>query len=200
MTATERSNEAWLRDLPGRGPAADAARRELEELVRRAIVKATAARGLEDGALLDDLTQVAVVRVLDHLDRFEGRSRFTTWAWSVAVRAAFGELRRPAYRSSGEALEEGAAAAASGAGPAQRAEQAEIVEVMHRVIDEELTARQRTALLGELAGTSREELLATLGIGSNAFHKLTHDARARLKRGLAEAGICDDQVREAFGL
>lgn len=204
MTAggTRRTNEQWLAELRADGAPGDAAREALRSLVAGAVRKATAAQGPLDDATAEDLTQVAVVKVLDNLHRFEGRSKFTTWVYSVAVRAAFSELRKATYRSGGDSLGEEHAEALTTDEPAPSnwAERSEIVEVMHRVIAEELTERQRTAILGELSATPTEELLETLGTNRNAYYKLVHDARAKLVKGLRGAGICDDQVREAFDL
>lgn len=197
-----RTDETWLRELRAPGPEGAAAQEDLRARVREAVRRAVGAAGVDEPTL-DDLTQVALVHVLRQLDRFEGRSRFTTWAWSVAVRAALAELRRSAYRASGEALDgpEGGREPTSLAPPPHGGlERAEIVALMHRVIDRELTERQRTALLGELEGTPRAELLERLGSNPNAFHKLLHDARKKLRDGLCSAGICDDEVREAFDL
>lgn len=198
-TREGRTNEAWLRELAAPPPGDAAAQEDLRALVREAVRRALASRSVDE-ATLDDLTQVAVVHVLRQLERFEGRSRFTTWAWSVAVRAALAELRKAAYRASGETLEGGEEPTSAALPPHGGLERAEIVALMHRVIDRELTERQRTALLGELAGTPRAELLEQLDLNANALHKLLHDARKKLRTGLCEAGICDDEVREAFGL
>lgn len=189
--------ETWLAELRAEDPDAQ---RRLQALVAGAVRKAVGSQ-VVDEATLDDLIQVAVVRVLRNLQRFEGRSKFSTWAWAVAVRAAYSELRRASVRQSsglptGEALE-----LASAAPPPERGvERQEIVEVMQRVIAAELSERQRLALLGELAGRPQEEMLASLGLNRNALYKLTHDARRKLKQGLLAAGICDEHVREAFDL
>jgi RNA polymerase sigma-70 factor (ECF subfamily) len=59
---------------------------------------------------------------------------------------------------------------------------------MHRVIQTELTAKQRTALVAELRGMALEEIVRQTGSSRNALSKLTHDARLRLKKGLEAAG------------
>ncbi|MEX1024631.1 MAG: sigma-70 family RNA polymerase sigma factor [Planctomycetota bacterium] len=199
QASTQRSTEAWLRDLRATGAAGRAAHVALHELVSRAVARAAHS---VDESTREDLTQVAVLRVLTHLDRFEGRSRFSTWAYSVAVRAAFGELRKVSYRSGGEALSDETSGQLEATGPAPTtvAERGEIVEVMRRVIARELSVRQRTAIQGELAGTPQAELLIALNINRNALYKLFHDARKKLRDGLAAAGISDDQVRDAFDL
>lgn len=201
---TQRTNEQWIRELraarDGRGPSGGVLE-ELRALVLGAARKALRATGAPDDSALEDVTQVALVQVLRQLERFEGRSRFTTWAWAVAVRAALSELRRSAYRRSEGALPDEAEAPASAApAPEERAEREEIVAVMRRVLETELTERQRAALLGELDGTPRAELAERLGTNPNALAKLLHDARHRLHGHLRLAGIEDDEVREVFDL
>ncbi|MFT5052718.1 MAG: RNA polymerase sigma-70 factor (ECF subfamily) [Chlamydiales bacterium] len=200
---TRRSNADWLTalqdpDSPG-GPAAQV---DLRGLVAGVLRKATASHGSLDDATLDDLTQVATLQILDKLDRFEGRSKFTTWAYSVAVRAALSELRRSPRTSLGAGTEEAALGVAADPGhePATVSEREEIVGILHRVIERDLTERQRAAVVGEMSGTPQADLLAQLGINRNAFYKLLHDARRKLHDSLCAAGICDDEVREAFDL
>jgi RNA polymerase sigma-70 factor (ECF subfamily) len=196
-----RSNEEWLAALRGEDDAARRAQTELRTLVQGALRRATGGPGALDEATLEDLTQVAVLRVLEKLDRFEGRSRFTTWAYSVAVRAAFSELRKAPYRNGPPAEEPaGEEAADEAATGSARLERREIVDVLYRVLETALTEKQRTAVLGDLRGTPGPALAAELGTNPNALHKLMHDARARLHDGLRAAGITDDEVREAFGL
>jgi len=196
---TRRSNDEWLAALrePASKPGLEA-QEELRALVEGALRRAVAAR--VDAATLEDLTQIAMLQILEKLDRFEGRSQFTTWAYSVAVRAAFTELRRASYRESPVA-EEAAAEVADGASePPVRSERDETFAVLHRVIDEELTERQRIAVRAELRGAPQAEVLAELGINRNALYKLLYDARKKLHSALCAAGICDDEVREAFEL
>lgn len=45
-------------------------------------------------------TQETLLRVLDQLDTFEGRSLFTTWVHKIAIRIALTELRRKRWRDS----------------------------------------------------------------------------------------------------
>lgn len=198
-----RSDDQWIASLGGSGPAAADAQAELRVLIRRTIQKATRGFGVLDEATLEDLTQVALLNVLQKLDRFEGRSRFTTWAYSVAVHAAFSELRRASYRhrppgeDEASRMPEEPDRAGDASAPAERDE---IVRALERVIAEDLTERQRAAIQGELNGASAADLAEELGSSPNAIYKLLHDARAKLRDGLQAAGIEEDEVREAFGL
>ena len=203
MTAerTQRTNEQWLADLRSpAGPVAEAALADLRTLVAAAVRSAVDASRAAVGTL-EDLTQVAQVHVLRQLGRFEGRSRFTTWVYAVAARAALSELRRAAYRGTAERLPgEAEEPASPAAPPPARAARNEIVALIHRVIEHDLTERQRAALLGELDGRPRAELAAGLGTNSNALAKLLFDAREKLVVGLRNAGITDEEVREVFEL
>ncbi len=42
----------------------------------------------------DDATQEAMIRVVRNLDRFDGRSAFTTWIYRIATNTALDELRK----------------------------------------------------------------------------------------------------------
>lgn len=89
---------------------------------RREAARRAHALGLDDArtvaAIADDARDDAVVAVLGALDRFEGRSRFTTWAWKFAVNIAGVAVRNHVWRdrdvpTSDDALE-------SSRGPATR--------------------------------------------------------------------------------
>ena len=45
-------------------------------------------------ALAEEVTQEALLKILDNLHTFEGRSQFTTWAHKIAVNIALSKLRR----------------------------------------------------------------------------------------------------------
>lgn len=201
---TEWTNEVWLQLLGGRGAADEAAVAELREVLRRGLRRALAGRAAADDGFIEDMAQEGVLKVLGGLATFRGDSRFTTWAITVAVRVAFTELRRARWRDvSLDRLVEDAPAllptAPPADGPSQDARQT-ILAQMHRVLDNDLTDRQRQALVAELRGMPQAEIAAQMGLTRNALYKLTHDARQNLKRGLEVAGIGGDEVRESFGL
>lgn len=194
---TERTNEDWLRSL---GAANGDAVTELREVLRHGLRRALAGR---DDAFIEDMCQEGVLKVLGGLTAFRGDSRFTTWAVTVAVRVAFTELRRAKWKDvSLDRLVEDAPArqpVAPPDTPSPDARQAVLAE-MHRVIETELTDRQRQALVAEFKGMPQAEIAAQMGLTRNALYKLTYDARQSMKRGLEAAGIDGDEVRAAFDL
>jgi RNA polymerase sigma-70 factor (ECF subfamily) len=201
---TDRTNEDWLRSLGETGSANDTAVTELREVLRRGLRRALTGRAAADDGFIEDMTQEGVLRVLGGLTTFRGDSRFTTWAITVAVRVAFTELRRARWKDvSLDRLVEDAPgrlpAAPATEAPTQIARQA-ILATMHSVLENELTDRQRQALVAELRGMPQAEIAAQMGLTRNALYKLTYDARQNLKRGIESAGISGDEVRESFDL
>ncbi len=71
-------------------------RRALEELLGRhqGRLWAVCRRLTGSDADADDATQEALVSIVRALPRFDGRSRFGTWAYRIAVNASLDELRR----------------------------------------------------------------------------------------------------------
>jgi RNA polymerase sigma-70 factor (ECF subfamily) len=199
-----RTNDEWIRDLRSDAPTQTRALEELRGYLCRALPGATKRFGAMPEHLLDDVVQDALIRVLEHLDDFQGRSRFATWVTAIAVRAAMTELRRRRWKdvSLEELTESGGRAAESdvdtNADPERRAAQSRIVRAMQEILDSQLTERQRTAIVAELSGMPQEEIGRRLGITRNAVYKLGHDARKKLKRGLEASGFDAAEIRAAF--
>jgi RNA polymerase sigma-70 factor (ECF subfamily) len=199
-----RDNATWTRDLRALGHGQAEAITDLRELLLRGLAKSLQARGAIDQAFLEDVVQQALVHILDHLEQFQGRSRFTTWAMTIAVRLAMSALRRKQWQDvSLESLTEHAdftpaLATDDTVSPAQQAEQHAVFEALGRLIDEALTDKQWMAITAELGGMPVEEIARRMGSNVNAVYKLLHDARQRLKRGLETAGYAAEDVRSAF--
>ena len=199
-----RENASWIRDLRACGPVQAEALTDLRGLLLLGLAKSFQARGALDQAFVEDVVQQALVHILDHLEQFQGRSRFTTWAMAITVRLAMSALRRTRWQ---DVSLESMTAALEGApawdkddttSPAQHAEQHAMIETLRGLIDEELTDKQWLALTAELGGMPLEEIARRMGSNVNAVYKLLHDARQRLKRGLETAGYAAEDIRSAF--
>ena len=158
-------------------------------------------------ALTEEVAQDTLLRVLDRLDTFQGRSKFTTWVHKIAVRIALTELRRRKWRdiSLDNLLEEGASTstlkltADRSAGPERSALQEDLLSHVERLIREELTEKQRQAMTAiSIHGLPLEEVARRMDTNRNALYKLLHDARLRLKSRLAAEGLTPEDVLAAF--
>jgi len=199
-----RENAIWIRDLRAGGPVQAEALTDLRGLLLRGLATSFQARGDTDQAFVEDVVQQALMHILDHLEQFQGRSRFTTWAMAITVRLAMSALRRKRWQDvsleSMTAPSEGAPAwdRDDTTSPAQHAEQHALVETLSRLIDEALTEKQWMALTAELGGMPVEEIARRMGSNVNTVYKLLHDARQRLKHGLETTGYTAEDVRSAF--
>ena len=199
-----RTNEQWLRDLRTEGRQQASALESLRAYLLRALPGSLKRYGAVPEELLEDVVQDALIRTLDQLDSFEGRSRFTTWVTSITVRVALTELRRRRWRDvSLEDLTAGGELAPrdyvdGSASPESEAAQLRIVRAMREILETQLTERQRTAIVAELRGMPQEEIGRHLGITRNAVYKLGHDARKKLKHGLEASGFDAAEIRAAF--
>jgi RNA polymerase sigma-70 factor (ECF subfamily) len=206
-----RTNEAWLADLRTEGEKRNAALDDLRAIIQKGLPYALS-RWLSPAepqfeSLVEEVAQETLLRVLDQLDTFEGRSQFTTWVHKIAIRIALTELRRKRWRDSSlDELTENedipppqGLLADSQAGPDISAERADMLARVRRVIEEELTDRQRQALvLLGLQDMPMEDAARKLKTNRNALYKLLHDARLRLRTRLAVEDISPNDVLALF--
>ena len=162
-------HQVWrLRDLlPGVGPG------ELEDLAQQAA---------------DD----ASMAVLRQLATFEGRSRFTTWAYKFGVLHAGVAVRREAWRHRQVTLSDTLTVVDTAPSPAALNEAAQLARAVEGAIDSELTPHQRRVVLALLVEQVPIDVLADrLGSTRNALYKTLHDARRRLRAALTDLGYLE---------
>jgi RNA polymerase sigma-70 factor (ECF subfamily) len=204
----ERSNEQWLAEL--RGPERDRALADLRAVLVRGLRVALAGRvrqGLNE--LAEDFAQEALIKILGNLDTFRGESRFTTWAQKIAVMTASTELRRKRWRdvSLQEVLDrygthrgESDRLADEQPTPEQLTMHSTMVTTVRRFVDEELTDRQREAIVAVMfEGMPLEEAARRMGTNRGALYKLMHDARRRLKKRMEAEGLSAQDVLGSIG-
>jgi RNA polymerase sigma-70 factor (ECF subfamily) len=152
---------------------------------------------------VEDFAQEALIKILGSVDSFRGECRFTTWAQKICVRTAFAEMRRSSWRdvSLEEVISqsEESAVADPQLDSERAATQTMIMTEFRRFIDEELTDRQRTALLAALGGMPPEAVADRMNTNRNALYKLLHDARKRLRRRMSAEMLSPQDVLGAFG-
>lgn len=211
FSLSERTNEQWVTELEVPGEDRESALTDLRGIILRglpyALSKWMRPTDPQFSALSEEVAQETLLRVLDNLHTFEGRSKFTTWVHKIAVRIALTELRRKRWRDvSLDELTEKVPSESSlslladpETGPDQLAEQQDMIEQLQRVIQEELTEKQGTALVAtQIQGIPIEEVARRMGTNRNALYKLLHDARQRLKARMEEEGLSAEEILAAF--
>ena len=207
----ERNNERWLQDLAESGEAQEAALADLRQIIQRGLPYALS-QWLSPAdpafdALAEDTTQETLLRVLDKLHTFQGRSKFTTWVHKIAVRVALTELRRKRWQNISL---DGMAEASSdmealdifeedSPSPESITEQHELMARIGTIIEEALTENQRKALVAVgIQGVPTAEVARQMGTNRNALYKLIHDGRLALKKALAEEGLTPEDIMAVF--
>ena len=206
-----RDNETWLRDLGG--AQRDAALADLRALLLRALPQGLSTLLSPDNpafdSLIEDTAQETLLRVLDRLDTFEGRSQFTTWVYKISVRVALNELRRRRWRDvsleglMGDEADDSAPHQFTSfePGPEAIVERADILQRVQAIMAEELTERQSAAMHAiNMQDVPMDEVARRMGTNRNALYKLLHDARRRLKHRLEREGLPPKELLEMFGL
>jgi RNA polymerase sigma-70 factor (ECF subfamily) len=191
------SGEDWVAALTGEGAVRDDALRRLHALLLRGarfqVSRMSALRAMVGAAQVEDVVTLAadeaMVAVLGKLPTFEGRSRFTTWAYKFAVLQAAVELRRQAWSHREVPLDAAPPLVESRPSPDQYAEGAELATAVRRAVDRVLTPHQRRIALALIVDEVPIDVLAErLGTNRNALYKTLHDARARLRAHLTLEG------------
>jgi RNA polymerase sigma-70 factor (ECF subfamily) len=207
-----RTNEEWLADLQASGERQESALNDLRQIIQGglpyALNKWLSNNDPRLQPLVEEATQDTLLRVLDRLDTFEGRSQFTTWVHKIAVRIALTELRRKRWENvSLDDLVQGEdrppllqlMADPNAATPETIVEGEDLMKSLQRIIAEELTEKQRQALIAiVIKEMPLEEVARRMGSNRNAMYKLLHDARLRLKRRLAQDGLSPGDVLATF--
>lgn len=210
-----RTNEEWLRALTQPGLAHDEALEELRDYLLRAVLVYLRDHrsDLSNYApadlyhLAEDLAQEALVAIQENLDTFRSESKFTTWAYRCVINLAVSELRLHRYRSfSLERLPDQETAAlmaviedVSNVDPERQTEQRDFMRILRRIIQTELTERQRRAIVGvHFQGQAMSEVAAQLNISVNVLYKLLYDARQKLKARLEAVHLSESDVLALF--
>lgn len=192
----------WVEKLKSESDRGDAIGK-LREVLMRGLRGAFFRRG-QDEAFCEDICQESLIRIMKNIDSFEGRSKFTTWAISIAIRVGISELRRRHHKdvsldaiTSGDDMKiELAVAEEDVSGNAL--DQRVILATLSDLIENQLTDKQRTVVRALLGGMPVEEIARRTGSNRNAVYKLFHDAKLRLKSGFEKSDFSLTEIESVF--
>lgn len=208
QTVKTRTNQDWVQAL--REPASPEALEDLRAILMRGLRAALVGRVDGDvDALAEDFAQEALLKILANLETFRGESRFTTWAQRIAIHIAFSELRRRRWkdiplqtftqsRDGSEFTPE--LLSSPNSSPEAQATRRDLLRNVENLIFDELTEKQRTALVSIVQDGFPLPLVAErMGTNPNALYKLLHDARRKLKQRLEEkTGLSAQELLSLF--
>lgn len=166
-------------------------------------------RTLGDREAARDITQDALVKSIQSLDSFDGRSRFSTWLTRIAINACLSHLRKqrlrkhasldaPAGRGSGGGAGGDGGAGSSGQSiiqtlrgrepePGSRIESDETLECLDRAMAR-IDPEQRVLLsLRDVRGLDYARIADALGVPVGTVKSRLFRARAALREAMEEA-------------
>ena len=190
----------WAGRLRGDTQTRETALEELRVILLRGMSHSLSKRGGGE-AFAEDVVQEALLKIVNSLDSFEGRSRFTTWAMTIATRIGISELRRRHFKDvsldqiTGEDDLKFELAVDSAPTADQDADRNELLTQFRGLIDSQLSEKQRKVMQAALSGMPIEEIATRMDSNRNAIYKVFHDARKKLRTGLESLGITASDVQ-----
>jgi RNA polymerase sigma-70 factor (ECF subfamily) len=185
--AQEVNSPAFLKALLGGAPAGDRAFRDLmihmDPLLTRYL-----GRWFSCHEAVRDVMQETFLAVHRSLPRFEGKSRLTTWVYSLAHHKAMDRLSEK-YRSGqcGETVwQEGIDQEAPDLRPDEAVHQALLIERIHSVAEGIPEIYREAWRLRDLEGLSGEEAAESLGITPTLVRVRLHRARSLIAERLRQ--------------
>lgn len=142
-------------------------------------------------AALDDVVQEVFVIVHRRLADFEGRSSLRTWLFGIVLRVARDHRRSVRRKDPGTPVDPDTVA--SRGGPADDAEKAEAVRLLHALLDQLDDDRREVFVMAELEQMTMPEIADTLGINVNTAY-----ARLRLVRQAFEQALARHRARDGW--
>ena len=149
--------------------------------------------GIGDGSL-DDVVQEVFVVVHRRLGDFEGRSSVKTWLFGIALRIVR-DHRRAIRRRPVEPAVDVDALQSPANGPAENAEKAEAVRVLHALLDQLADERREVFVMADLEQMTMPDIAEALGIKVNTAY-----ARLRLARQEFEQALARHRARDEWRL
>lgn len=200
MTLVDQEN--WVSRLKSDDDQRDQALAELRGILMSGL-RATCRGRYGNKIQADDVVQEALMKVLDKLDTFEGRSKFTTWAMTIAVRIAISEMRRKHFKdvSMNDLLDRSMnfePAASNEPSSENNQRKSALLIKLKELINSNLSEKQRDAMHSLLNGMPVEVFAEKTGSNRNAVYKLIHDARVKLRKGFEQAGYKAEDIHSVF--
>jgi RNA polymerase sigma-70 factor (ECF subfamily) len=206
LSGKQRSNEDWIAELSAPSPECDDAVFALEKYLNRGLSASLRKNRYFNEDTLNDLVQDSIIRILDKLDTFRGKSGFLTWAMKVAVNLSVTELRRKQWKNisldgleTPETLLQEDRLVKKYESPEKKAIKQNIIEIINKVVREELPPKQKKVLTAAFFHEIPLTVIAEeMGTSKNTVYKIIHDARKHIKSILEKKGLDKDEIFTFF--
>jgi RNA polymerase sigma-70 factor (ECF subfamily) len=150
-------------------------------------------RLLGDRSEAEDVAQEVMLRAWRGIGNFSGQSLFFTWLYRIAINEANRHLHRQARRPAGVAIDDDVlqVPTAVHTGPAARAEQSELRDLLWKALASLPPAYRIAIVLRDVEGLSTQDAADIAGIGQAAFKSRLHQARLRVRAAVGDDALID---------
>lgn len=138
----------------------------------------------EDDA--EDVLQEALLTIAHHLQEFEGRSSFSSWAFALA-RSACSRKRRGLKNQPQSSLDDMAEGFQDAPSPEQQVADREMAHALNRALDQLAEDYREVILLRDVEDLTAPEAAKALGVSVQALKSRLHRARQALREALRPA-------------
>ena len=192
----------WLRALAGTSPQRDVALARLHAMLVRIARREVARRGTPlpvTGTGLEDLAcqaaADALMAITGRIGQFRGEGRFRTWACKFVIFEVSAKIGQHCWRRDIVPFEDedwDRLPDRLGLEPGQEVQGQDLLAVLRRAVDTELTPRQRDVFVAvDLYEVPLDALAAEFALSRNAIYTMLFDARRKLRAALAADGYLD---------
>ena len=178
-------------------------RRESEEQALETVLRAIApdmrrwvARHLGPEPDLDDATQEALIELASALERFEGRSKLSTYAHRIGVRVALRHAKKHRRRRRGVLALAGFVPTAGQVTPESVALGREGIARLYAALDRLPEGRRTAFILCDVESLSHEEAAAVEKVKLETLRKRLQRARVDLRALLADDPVLGSYLGE----
>jgi RNA polymerase sigma-70 factor (ECF subfamily) len=150
-------------------------------------------RTLGDRGEAEDVAQEVMLRAWRGIGNFSGQSLFFTWLYRIAINEANRHLDKRSRRPAGVAIDDSVlqVAAAGHTGPAARAEQSELRDLLWKALGSLPPAYRIAIVLRDVEGLSTRDAADIAGIGQAAFKSRLHQAGLRVRAAIGDDALID---------
>lgn len=154
------------------------------------------ARSFVGDAEAEDVMQESYVRAFNALDRFEGRSKLSTWLTRIVIHEALSRLRkRRRHPEVPMILDDDGAVAPPADGPEQPVVAQELRGALEEALDALPPPYRLAFVLREVEGLSTREAAACMKVSEEALRVRLHRAKLALRMGIeARLGAAAKQL------
>jgi RNA polymerase sigma-70 factor, ECF subfamily len=211
----DRQSRVWLEQLHADGWVREAALARLHAIMlseaRYEVRRRTSGLTHPSGRDLDELALQAaddgLMALLGKVDQFRGDALFTTWARRFAQLAVPGEIRRRlghARETPTETptdCEQWPSQSVSARQPQELSHASELARTVGNLIADKLTSHQREVLIAlAVDEVTAKDLAKRLDSTPGALYKTLHDARQKLKQGLADTAADEERQQRRMAI